>query len=88
LVSSTLGELADERAAVGRAITALRLTPVIDEQLVVGGANHDATDGRRVLDPINGPAATTPGRAAARRRPYGQPRRRRRQQRLRIGLTP
>jgi hypothetical protein len=28
-VSSTLGELADERAAVARAITALRLTPVM-----------------------------------------------------------
>jgi predicted ATPase len=30
-VSSTLGELADERAAVARAITALRLTPVMFE---------------------------------------------------------
>src|SRR5918994_2473778 len=30
-VSSTLGELADERAAVARAITALRLTPVLFE---------------------------------------------------------
>jgi Domain of unknown function (DUF4062) len=28
-VSSTMGELADERRAVARAITALRLTPVI-----------------------------------------------------------
>src|SRR5215471_18133905 len=31
-VSSTLGELADERRAVSRAITALRLTPVMFEQ--------------------------------------------------------
>ena len=31
-VSSTLGELADERQAVSRAITALRLTPVMFEQ--------------------------------------------------------
>jgi hypothetical protein len=30
-VSSTLGELADERRAVARAITALRLTPVLLE---------------------------------------------------------
>ena len=28
-VSSTLGELADERAAVARAVEALRLTPVL-----------------------------------------------------------
>ena len=31
-VSSTLGELADERRAVARAISALRLTPVMFEQ--------------------------------------------------------
>jgi Domain of unknown function (DUF4062) len=30
-VSSTLGELAEERAAVSRAISALRLTPVLFE---------------------------------------------------------
>src|SRR5436190_4587866 len=30
-VSSTLGELADERAAVARAVSALRLTPVMFE---------------------------------------------------------
>ena len=31
-VSSTLGELADERRAVSRAVSALRLTPVLFEQ--------------------------------------------------------
>jgi hypothetical protein len=31
LVSSTLGELAEERRAVERAISALRLTPVLFE---------------------------------------------------------
>src|SRR5881396_457174 len=36
-VSSTLGELADERRAVSRAITALRLTPVMFE---VGARPH------------------------------------------------
>jgi predicted ATPase len=40
-VSSTLGELADERRAVSRAITALRLTPVMFEQ---GARPHPPRD--------------------------------------------
>jgi Domain of unknown function (DUF4062) len=40
-VSSTLGELADERAAVARAITALRLTPVMFE---LGARPHPPRD--------------------------------------------
>ena len=40
-VSSTLGELADERRAVSRAISALRLTPVMFE---VGARPHPPQD--------------------------------------------
>jgi Domain of unknown function (DUF4062) len=40
-VSSALGELADERRAVSRAISALRLTPVMFEQ---GGRPHPPRD--------------------------------------------
>jgi hypothetical protein len=40
-VSSTLGELAEERQAVSRAISALRLTPVMFE---VGARPHPSQD--------------------------------------------
>ena len=40
-VSSTLGELADERRAVSRAISALRLTPVMFE---LGATPHPPQD--------------------------------------------
>lgn len=40
-VSSTLGELADERRAVARAISALRLTPVMFE---LGARPHPPKD--------------------------------------------